>query len=211
MALEIVSDKLPFNQEQIEAVASAYPTLAQPLLQRWVMAQYGAAMLQVQAFEAQLASLVLTVRAKERPPSKNAKRALEKSLRKITHLLEHATATEMRNELEGRVDEAILDEIDFLIPWRNRLAHRYLRQRLTGPGEKTIKATPDMPFELFEISNAFTAAGRRVEQEQRAIMATLASPGEVPPGLVDTITLVISELVVGKPPRFKARGTGGAE
>ena len=200
-----MTDAIPFTRQQIEAAVAANPTRAEPLLQQWVMAQYGAAMLQVQAFELQLASLVLTVRARDRPPSGNIKRQLERSLKGVTHLLERATASEMRRELEGRVSTEVLDEIDYLIPWRNRLAHRYLRQRAIDVKAGKLKATPEMVYELFDLANAFTAAGALVQQEQTRIFAEMRKPSEVPPGLVEAITLVMVELMSARGPTFTAK------
>lgn len=110
-------------------------------------------MLQVQAFELRLAG-PLTAWAPGRPSAKNARRALERSGQRIMRLLEKGTASKMRDELSGKIDPGVLEEVNFLLPWRNLLAHHYLRQRLPGLGEKELRITPDMPFELAARSSA---------------------------------------------------------
>lgn len=86
-----------------------------------VLAQYGGAMLTVQAWEAQLASLVA---AAELPSggkkASSLERAVKRSVNKSWHLLHNASAGELRNRLRANVDgelisDELLDEISNLI------------------------------------------------------------------------------------------------
>jgi hypothetical protein len=95
-----------------------------------------------------------------------------------------------------------MDEIDFLIGWRNRLAHRYLRQRLAGVAAKKIEASPDIAAELAEISNAFKAASARIEKAQTEAMRAW-NVGEMPPGLKDLMTLLIADMLTARSDRFR--------
>jgi hypothetical protein len=201
---------IPFTREQVEAAVAARGPAVQPLLQMWVLAQYGSAMLQIQVFESQLAGLLLAVNA--RPRTGNPERQARKSMKRIIHLLEHATAEWMRNELAGKVDVELIEEINYLLPWRNRLAHRYLRQRLYVAQGKELKATPEMVYELFDMSNEFVRVSNLVQAELKRVMgAWPRERGDAPPALVDAITLIMAELLFGKREVFIPRHSSTAD
>jgi integrase len=202
---------IPFTQGQIEAVAERLPDLAQPLFSQWALAQYGAAMMQVQAFECQLSEMLLC-RKRQKPPGKDPKLGAERSWRKITHLLERATRKEVRKQLDALVTEELLAEVDYLILWRNRLAHRYFRQRMTELIDErpTIKANADTVFELYEFSQAFAHAVERIEHAKVKAMAKLPESGKRPPEPIpEAVTLVVAEVFVGLGDTFQKRPTQG--
>lgn len=209
MTEDVVEQHVPVP---VRTAASRFPPLTQPVLQQWVFAMYGAVMLQVQAFEQQLAALDLLVTAQpmtETTP-KGIQRRLEKQFVKIRHLVQKATPEAITRELSGRIDDGLLDEIKFLIQWRNRLAHSYLRQRLvTVPGEK-INASPDIAAELLDISIAFTSANDRIEAAKNAAMADWQEPASsMPTPLRGTMTLLLTDLWFAKAPRFEPYSPGG--
>jgi hypothetical protein len=106
------------SRERIEAAASGFPALTQPVVQQWVFALYGAVMLQVQSFEAQLAALdlVVTARPTTHTSPKGLERRLQKRLVKIRHLIDKATAEEAETRTGGP-DRRRVDG-------RDRLSHR---------------------------------------------------------------------------------------
>lgn len=81
-----------------------------------VMASYGRTMLAVQAFEQVLAAAAMVAQLRASidalPPGTNLSgKSLERRLRKYaaraTHLFHHASASALRNELRGKLDERL--------------------------------------------------------------------------------------------------------
>lgn len=96
-----------------------------------VLGAYGATMLTVQAFERNLAVLVLALEAKpwKTKPFKNKEQFrafLQKLISRQIDVFQRASAKALRNRLPQGFDEALLTEIETAIAWRDRLAHRYL-------------------------------------------------------------------------------------
>jgi hypothetical protein len=151
---------LPFTLGQIRTKVARQPAQTQPILQQRTFTMYGAAMLNVQLWELTLGGLVLTVS----PPSnsRNIDRALRNRLKQIQHQLNRATPQEMRGTLTGKVDAGLLDEIGDLLPVRNQLAHRYLRERVFDAATGRLHVPPEVPFELREIAEQFGASTQRL-------------------------------------------------
>jgi hypothetical protein len=186
-----------------------------------VMAQYGNTMLNVQSFEQALAALVAvvenaaTVRAARE--SGNARlswdkleRRLRRSARRITHLFQVASARELRNELEGKVDGELLEEITPLVEWRNFLAHSYLMARLVTPGRTKLNPQQAHLDELAELATAFNAAVQHIYGAVQAIVSSL-SPPIVEPGEEDAaeafragLVTLVRQLVLAQPAPFSA-------
>jgi len=144
----------------------------QQLTRAWVFAQYGGAMLQVQAFEANLASLLLVAERSPTPEPTTSYRPAVKLLKRAKHLLDHGSASEMRNALKGKIAEDLLIEISELVEWRNFLAHRYLRARLFERSATELNTDFGMVVELLELGKAFGACSQRVNAEKTRLMAT---------------------------------------
>jgi hypothetical protein len=103
-----------------------------------VLAQYGRAMLSAQLLESQLRQLAMVASVKDphAPPRRvNAKRVVYKVFKRAIHLNFKASAKEARDLAKHLLSEEQLQEVDKAISWRNRLAHNYLRQKLTGSAD----------------------------------------------------------------------------
>lgn len=100
-----------------------------------VLSAYGATMLAVQAFERNLAVLVLALEAKpwKTKPFKSKEQfraSLQKLISRQIDAFQRASAKALRNRLPQDFDAALLTEIEIAIAWRDRLAHRYLVERV---------------------------------------------------------------------------------
>lgn len=177
----------------------------------WIMSQYGAAMLQVQTFEATLANFVGVIEAdaKVRDPAGQQPASLERALRPVIkrswHLLQRASASEMRRRVEGKIDEQLLTDISTMIGWRDFLAHRYLRVRLFPSGGSDPQPTPQIAAELLEIGQAFGELTKRVGAAATAVIAGWPKR-EAPVGVDEALARMVRELLAVQPQRF-ARGT----
>jgi hypothetical protein len=137
------------------------PRLSSTPLPDDVLAAYGRAMMAVQAYERGLAMLVLASTRKESGrPIKDAAdftRTLARTERRLEHLFQRATPSEMRKLLPDGFDPAVKAELELLIPIRTRLAHRYLVELIaTGVGDgdpRPVIAELDAMFEQFTVAS----------------------------------------------------------
>ena len=95
------------------------------------MLAYSGAMMQVQVFERNLAILVLAMEGKpgRTQPFKSPEQLrahVSKLITRSMNTFQKATARQLRNRLPKDFDPELLAEIEPLIEWRDRLAHRYL-------------------------------------------------------------------------------------
>ncbi len=132
-----------------------------------VLGAYGATMFTVQAFERSLAALVLVLGVKS---SKTGTFKNDEQFRKYIHKMisrtldafQRASAKALRNRLPENFDPELKTEIENLIVWRDRLAHRYLVEnaRVEPPHFKM-----EMFLELWQLCKPF--------QEMSAKLTTL--------------------------------------
>lgn len=172
----------------------------------WVLAQYGATMACVQAWEAQLAVLAGAASLK---PSSGRKVNLERDLRKATrqswHLLQKASASELRNLLRDKAEsdvitDELLTEISDLIRWRDFLAHRYLRSRVMQDGG--MRPTPQQAVELFKLGQSFSESSTRVGNATATILGSIPPPKDVPDGVREVLERMAMDIAQAQPLPF---------
>ena len=122
---------------------------------------YGAAMVQVQAFELVLAGLVFAV---ELTPPSDPPTDPQASPEKIWRLVHVAAAGRMRDRLKGKVPDGLLTEIKALVSWRNFLAHRYLHSRLRMAAGSPMAASGPDCAELLGLTRAFADGTKRISE-----------------------------------------------
>lgn len=148
-------------------MAKASPTAAE--LERFaVFMQYGRTMLSVQVFEGSLASLMLI--ASVRDPHRKTKTSCAQFQEMIERTVNAYTRTSARRAFEAikdRVPEELLDDIDVAIKWRNRLAHRYLREQLYGLEGFTFR--PGTLKQLERLARDFDRLGKRLLKENQRL------------------------------------------
>jgi hypothetical protein len=157
-----------------------------------VFGQYGLTMLNVQVFERMLALAVLTGSAGSQSQIADAARldrALERMSRKITHAFQRATAKELRGLLPADFDPALVAEIEALIPVRDRLAHRYLVERLGN--DSSPRRQGEARAELDAMGNRFHAVSQTMASRPRA---------RVPPEFTSLLLQRLPSLVFGEIP-----------
>jgi hypothetical protein len=165
---------------------------------------YGGAMMQVQMFELVLAGLVLAVELtppSEPPPDPEA------FLKKAWDLVHKASADRMRRRLKGNVPDDLLREIVALVSWRNFLAHRYLRTRLTAPDGASMRATGPDAAELMKLTWAFRDGTQRVTKATGVVFEAARSAGGItsPPGAaLASIDDLLLRMIRAQPPRFES-------
>jgi len=122
-----------------------------------VLVTYGATMLAVQAFERSLAALVLVLEA--RPwktrtfkSDEHFRSYLRKAIPRAIDVFQRASAKALRNKLPADFDPELKEEIERLIMWRDRLAHRYLVEN-ARPGSPHFQ--PELFVELWQICKPF--------------------------------------------------------
>ena len=145
-----------------------------------VFAIYGALMQQVQAFEVSLATLALLV---ELDPNRISNASLERqvkaAVKKGRHAFQAGSPAASRGRLKGKVSDELYAEIDRLIPHRNRLAHRFLVERMyetsAGPHFK-----PGTALQITEYAQHFFAINRRLKLATDSRVAALSdSPAQL--------------------------------
>lgn len=172
-----------------------------------VFAIYGALMQQVQVFEVGLATLALLV---ELEPShiSNAslQRQLKAAVKKGRHAFHAGSPAASRDRLRGKVSKGLYAEIDDLIPHRNRLAHRFLVERIweadDGPCFK-----PGTALQITEYAQHFFGVNRRIKLATDSRVASLSDPPEKLDGPLEELAraVVLSEEMNSSdlPPRRK--------
>jgi hypothetical protein len=129
------------------------------------MAIYGTLMMEVQTLELSVAALSLIVAVE---PGHSSKASLRRQIgavyKKGRHAFHRGSLSASRDRLRGKIDDRLFAEIEDLLPHRNRLAHRFLVERMTeSRGASRFK--PDTALEILEYARRFKATGDRVEEE----------------------------------------------
>jgi hypothetical protein len=157
------------DSEQADLDASTYD----------VMAIYGALMLEVQVFEMNVAVLSLVAESDpERRSNASLRRQLDAAYRKSRHTFRRGSLSASRDRLKGRINEDLLAEIDELLAHRNRLAHRFLIERMVVEGEPRFQG--GTALEILEYARHFKAIGRRVQKEtERRTRDSPDAPGDI--------------------------------
>lgn len=127
------------------------------------LAQYALAMQAAQLLEFKLAVLwnVIETDLTPRQP-KNIDKAFRPIAKRVRHSFQRATASELRKNLDGKLDIGLLEEVSRLIKIRDRLAHRYLQEQYVLPPPALGNR---MYQELQGITDAFNALNALVDEE----------------------------------------------
>ena len=174
-----------------------------------VMLAYSGAMMQVQVFERNLAILVLAMEAK--PGRTRSFKSPEQFRAHVGRLItrsmntfQKATARQLRNRLPKDFDPELLAEIEPLIEWHDRLAHRYLFEHMgmasSGPGPR-LKA--EAFGELLDVSKQFQATAVKLHERMLARLAEFPK-ADVPEGVRDVFTALGRTMLLGED--FKVHG-----
>ncbi|HEV2974522.1 MAG TPA: hypothetical protein VGX69_05940 [Solirubrobacteraceae bacterium] len=169
----------------------------------FALTMYGATMLSVQAFERSLAALTLALGAKpwKTKPFKSPEhmhRYLGRLFSRIAHAFQKASAAELRKMLPAGLDPDLVAEIDGLIKWRGRLAHRYLIEKMVlGAGGLSFK--PGVPVELLRVSQQFAATGKKVTDLLQSTIASWPQLEDTPPEVIAMFSSFARPLMFGEP------------
>jgi hypothetical protein len=132
------------------------------------------------------------------------------------NLFQVASAKELRNALEGKVDGELLDEITSLIAWRNFLAHNYLVARLVTSGRTKLSPQQAHLDELAALATAFNGAVQHINRAVQEIMSSLAPPAvergdeEAAEAFRVGLTTVVRQLVLTQAEPFAPGKSTGA-
>jgi hypothetical protein len=176
-----------------------------------VMGTYGATMFQIQIWEFNIASLANAAHTPIGPAASPAaaERQSRRGFERIVHLTQRATATEMRNLLHTAptpVEPSVIDEISELIPLRDRLAHRYLREELINPRAGfTFSPSVQQAVDLSGFSDQFRACSATMEAETRRILG-LHGPEPTPDEVLPLVMEKFAPLLFtqGRPAQSRA-------
>jgi len=158
------------------------------------LTQYALAMQGAQFLEFKLAilwNLIETDLTPRRP--KNIEKAFRPIARRVRHAFQKASASELRKNLEGKVDNDLLEQVSELITVRDRLAHRYLRDQFVLPAPVYGQRMYD---EMEELIGAFNAVNALIDEEtERVRSAKSIGSDELLPGTEElTRTLMYDDL-----------------
>ncbi len=167
-----------------------------------VILAYGTTMMQVQVFERNLAVLVLALESK---PWRNRKFKSEQHFRDfmgklITRTINtfyKASARQLRRRLPADFDSELLAEIEPLIDWRDRLAHRYLLESMILGGGAGSRLKPEAFAELIQIGKAFQATAARL-YERLLVRIEEFPQSDMPEGARDVFTNLVRTMMLGE-------------
>lgn len=127
-----------------------------------VMAIYGALMLEVQTFEMSAAVLSLVTEVDpERRSNASLRRQLDTAYKRFRHPFRRGSLSASRDRLKGKIDIGLFAEIDELLAHRNRLAHRFLIERMVAP-DRFKKGTA---LEIIEYARRFGGTTKKIKEE----------------------------------------------
>lgn len=172
-----------------------------------VLSQYGRLMLSIQLFEAQLigAAMLGSVKDPFAPPRRvNVKRAIRKTLKRAIHLSFKATAAEARDGAAQVLPADLMEEVDRAIKWRNRLAHRYLREKIIG--SESGEFAPGTYDELVKLTQSFDNLGKLLAQENERIGSSWPKDAPPPPQVAEVLESAMTTILKGEPPPPQNQG-----
>lgn len=166
-----------------------------------VLAQFGRAMLSIQLFETQLsgAAMLGSVKDPFAPPHRrNVQKLVKKALKRAIHLNFKATSAEARESAAKVLPPDLMREVNQAIEWRNRLVHRYLREKIIGSEKGEFAAgTYD---ELVKLTRAFDKLGKRLAKENQRIGSSWPDDTPPPPHIAKLLEDTALTLLRGSPP-----------
>ncbi len=160
-----------------------------------VLFHYGATMVAAQNFERSLATLVVILGRSPRTRELKTPEAAARALQRALHAYRRVSAAELRRKLPEDFDPELLPELEVMIDWRDRLADRYLMEKLAlddCPGH----FQPGTADELMEVGIGFQVVVAKLGEKITAAAAELPKGrgaadalGELIDGLARPVTL----------------------
>jgi hypothetical protein len=150
-----MTDEASDREGQIDPDGSSYE----------VMAIYGTLMLQVQALELSVAALSL-IADLGRSSGASIRRQIDAAHKRSRHAFHRDSLSASRDRLRGKIDDELFAEIEGLLPHRNRLAHRFLVERMIEAYGST-RFKPGTALEILEYARRFKSTGKKVQGEIR--------------------------------------------
>jgi hypothetical protein len=186
------------NPEGAEKAANKQRVLLQQMA---VFSQYGRVMLAVQLFEAELsgAAMLGSVKDPFAPVRRaNVQRTIKRFLKRVIHLSFRATAAEARDSAAKVLSVDLMEEVDRAIKWRNRLAHRYLREKAAGSVNGEF--APGTYDELVKLAHSFDNLGKRLAEETERIRSSWPNDNPPPPQVAEALEEIAMRIAKGEPP-----------
>lgn len=165
--------KMPEMPNNIQRFEDMPPDIQQATLS---FAQYAMAMQGAQLLEFKLAVLWNLIETDlTRRQEKNIGKAFRPIAKRVRHSFQRATASELRKNLEGKVEDELLEQVSDLIKVRDRLAHRYLQEQYVLPPPAFGHR---MFTELQAIIEAFNAVNALVDEKTDRVAKAKLPDGE---------------------------------
>lgn len=144
------------------------------------------------------------------PPRRvNVKRTIKKVLKRAIHLSFKATAADARNSAARILPADLMEDVDRAIKWRNRLAHRYLREKIIGSGNgEFASGTYD---ELVKLTHSFDSLGKRLAKENERIGSSWPTDTPPPPQVAAFLESSMMTILKGEPPPQGGQDERGQE
>jgi hypothetical protein len=174
-----------------------------------VMLAYGAAMMQVQVFERNLAVLVLALeskpwRTRTFKSQEHLREYISKLITRSVNTFHKASARQLRNQLPKGFDPELFAEIEPLIAWRDRLAHRYLIEHMRLGAGSGPRLKPEAFGELLELSSSFQVTALKLNERMLARLADFPK-SDAPEGVRDVFLGLARAMMLGE--EFSAPGS----
>jgi hypothetical protein len=162
---------------------------------------YGVTMHAVQSFERNLATLaVLLTRKRRNKPltTQRATRAVQQAMDRSLDALQRSSAKALLNKLPRDFDPDLRDEIGRMIEWRDRLAHRYLVERIVHDTTRPHRFQPGTAEELMRLGKDFATLAGKLKVRLDAAVAELPE-ADSPEGFREFIEGWVQAAMSGEP------------
>lgn len=108
-------------------------------------------------------------------------RVIKAAIRRQLHVFQRASASELRNEIRGHIeDEKLMEQISTAVKWRDLLAHRYLIQRIRRGGDRMFRK--GTLSELIRLTNDFNQVDAALAEVWKARLHSAPPPSSDLPG-----------------------------
>lgn len=161
---------------------------------------YGAVMLAVQSFERNLATLALILnrshRMRQLRTREEIARALQRTMNRSLDAYQRSSAKALRNKLPDDFDVELLLEIEGMLEWRDRLAHRYLLETLVDV-HAAHEFQPGTAEELMKLGAGFLTLAEKLRE--RLVVAVAELPSGRRGGVDEMIRGWAQAIMAGEP------------
>jgi hypothetical protein len=135
------------------------------------------------------------------PRRRNVKKLVKKTLKRAIHLNFKAASAEARESAAKVLPPDLMKEVNEAIEWRNRLVHRYLKEKFIGSEKGEFAAgTYD---ELVKLTSAFDSLGKRLAEENERIGSSWPDDTPPPPHIAKFLEDTALNILRGAPPPQK--------